>query len=85
MVILANREDTDDMQYYAAFHQCLHCLLRLKQHLGAEIHHNFENSACDPLKYTMGSPNTYGKIHQNTKWLSMNVKIPSEDEGLMFG
>ena len=24
--------------------------------LRTEIHHNLENSTCDPLKYTMGSP-----------------------------
>ena len=40
----------------AAFYQGLHCLLRLIQPLGTEIHNNLENSTCDPLKYTMGSP-----------------------------
>ena len=44
------------MQYNAAFHQDLHCLLRLKQPSGTEIHNNLENSTCDPLKNTMGSP-----------------------------
>ena len=44
------------MQHNAAFHQGLHCLLRLNQTSGIEIHHNLENSTCDPLKYTMGSP-----------------------------
>ena len=39
------------MQHNAAFHQGLHCLLRLKQFSGTEIHHNLENSTCDPLKY----------------------------------
>ena len=34
------------MQHNAAFHQGLHCLLRLKQSLGTEIHHNLENSTC---------------------------------------
>ena len=38
------------------FHQGLHCLLGLKQPSCTEIHHNFENSTCDPLKYTMDSP-----------------------------
>ena len=64
-------EDPDEMQHYAAFHQGLHCLLRLKQPSRTEIHHNLENSTCDPLKYTMESLtyciNIYGKIHQNTK------------------
>ena len=25
---LANNEDPDEMLHYAAFHQCLHCLLK---------------------------------------------------------
>ena len=50
---LANSEDPDEMQHNAAFHQGLHCLLRLRQLSGTEVHHN---STCDPLKYTMGSP-----------------------------
>ena len=41
------------MQQYAAFHQSLHCLLRLKQ---LTIQGHMENSTCDPLKYTMDSP-----------------------------
>ena len=53
MGTLANSEDPDEMQPNAAFHQGLHCLLRLKYHSGTEIHHNLENST---LKYTMGSP-----------------------------
>ena len=36
---LANSEDPDEMQHNAAFHQGLHCLRRLKQPLGTEIHH----------------------------------------------
>ena len=52
---LANSEDPDEMQHNAAFHPGLHCLLKLKQPLGTEKHHNLENSTCDPLKYTMGS------------------------------
>ena len=31
MGTLANSEDPDEMQDYAAFHQGLHCLLRLGQ------------------------------------------------------
>ena len=56
MCTLANREDPDEMQHNAAFHQGLHCLLRLKQPSGTKIHHNLETSNCDPLKCTMGSP-----------------------------
>ena len=43
------------MQHNAAFHQGLHCLLRLKQPSGTEIHYNLENSTYDPLMHTMGS------------------------------
>ena len=53
---LAKGEDPDEMQHAAAFHQGLHCLLRLKQPSGTEIHHNLENFTCDPLKNTMCSP-----------------------------
>ena len=56
MGTLANIEDPDEMQHNAAFHQSLHCLLRLKQPLGTEIHQNLDSSTYDPLKYTMGSP-----------------------------
>ena len=45
---LANSEDPDEMQHHAAFHQGLHCLLRLKQPSGTEIHHNLENSIVTP-------------------------------------
>ena len=40
MGTLANSEDPDEMQHIAAFHLSLHCLLRLKQSSGTEIHHN---------------------------------------------
>ena len=39
---MANSEDPDEMQHKAAFHLGLHCLLRLKQPPGKEIHHNLE-------------------------------------------
>ena len=56
MGTLENSEDPDEMQHNAAFHQGLHCLLRLKQPSGTEIHHNLKISTCDPLKYKMGNP-----------------------------
>ena len=56
MSTFANNGDSDEMQHNAAFHQGLHCLLRLKQPSRTEIHHNLENSTCDPLKYTICSP-----------------------------
>ena len=55
MGTLENSEDPDVMQHNAAFHQGLHCLLRLKQPSGTEIHQNLENSTCDHLKYKMGN------------------------------
>ena len=39
------------MQHNVAFHHELHCLLRLKQFSGTEIHHNLENSTCDLFTY----------------------------------
>ena len=53
---MTNGEDQDEMQHNAAFHHGLHCVLRLKQTSGTEIHHNLENYNYDPFKYTMGSP-----------------------------
>ena len=68
---LANSEDPDEMKHKAAFHQGLHCFLRLKQPSATEIHY-LENCACDPLNYTMGSPilyciNMYGEIYKVLK------------------
>ena len=40
MGTFSNSEDPDEMQHNATFHQGLHCLLRLKQPSGTEIHHN---------------------------------------------
>ena len=37
MGTLANTEDSDEIQHNVAFHQGLHCLLKLKQHTGTEI------------------------------------------------
>ena len=49
---MANSEDPDEMQLIAAFHQGLHCLLRLKQPSGSKIHSNLETTTtCDPSKY----------------------------------
>ena len=56
MGTLVNSEDTDEMHHNAAFHQGLHCLLRLKPPSGTEILNYLENSTCDLLMYTMGSP-----------------------------
>ena len=74
MSTLTYSENPDEMQHNAAFYQGLHCLLRLKQPSGTEIHHtcNLENSTCDPFKYTMGSPILIVSIWENPvyKWLN---------------
>ena len=46
MCTLANIEDPDEMLHYAAFHQDLHCLLRLKQSSEKEIQFHLETSRC---------------------------------------
>ena len=63
MGTLANNEDPDELQHKAAFHQGLHCLLRLKQPSGIEIHHNLENSTWTQwsipyllYQYILGNP-----------------------------
>ena len=54
MGTLGNSNDPDAMQRIAAFHQGRHCLLIVKESSEREINHNLENSACDPLDFTMG-------------------------------
>ena len=71
---MVNSEDPDEMQHNAAFHQGLHCLLRLKQLSWMEIHNNLENSTCDSLNYTMGililiASMCMGKLSES-KWLT---------------
>ena len=58
MGTLANSDDPDEMQHNAAFHQNLHCLLRLsfKQPSGTNIHLGLESATCDPLNHKMGNP-----------------------------
>ena len=74
-----NSEDPDEMQHNAAFHQGLHCLLRLKQPSGTEIHHNFENSTFDPLKYTMGWSHTYSiNVYMGKSIRIQRVKVIPE-------
>ena len=46
---LGYNEDPDEMQHNAAFHQGLHCFLRLNKPSGTEIHHNLENSTCGSM------------------------------------
>ena len=58
---LANSEDPGEMQHIAAFHQGLHCLLRLEQPSGTEKHYNLECSIFDPIKRTMDNPILHGE------------------------
>ena len=58
------------MQHNAAVHQGQHCVLRLKQPSGTNLHHNLENSTCDPLKYTIGSP-----IHIESICMGKSIRI----------
>ena len=74
MGTLANSEGPDEMQHNAAFHQDLHCLLRLKRSSGTEIRHNVENSICDPFKYTMGSPILFVSISMGQSISIQRVK-----------
>ena len=53
MCTLENSEGPDKMLHNAAFHQGLHCLLRLKQFSEKEIQFYLEIITCYPLIYTM--------------------------------
>ena len=65
------------MQHSAAFYQGLHCLLKLKQPSGTEIHHNVETSTCDPFIQNWQSHayciNIEGKIHQYTNRVNLKA------------
>ena len=56
MCTLAKSEDPDEMPHTAAFHQCLHCLLRGKGSSEQELHFYLEIITCDPSIYTMDNP-----------------------------
>ena len=56
--ILANREEPDEMQHNAAFHQGLHCL-RIQNRYSETprgIQYILEIITCDPSIYTMDHP-----------------------------
>ena len=44
MGTMANSEDPDEKKHNSACDQGPHCLLRLKQSAGTEIHNHLENS-----------------------------------------
>ena len=55
---LANSGNADEMPYYVAFHQGLHCLVR--QNLSSDKYNIFlEIITGDPSKYTMDHPDYY--------------------------
>ena len=45
---LANSKDPDEMLHSVAFHQGLHCLLRLKRATEKELVFHLEIITCDP-------------------------------------
>ena len=51
-------------------------------YLHEKMHHNFESSTCNPLKYKMGnslltySINMHGKVHQNEKGITYRDNYP---------
>ena len=49
MGTLANIEDPYELQHNAAFHQGLHCLLRLKRPSGTELRHSLKKFYLRPL------------------------------------
>ena len=61
---MANSEDPDEMQHHAAFHQVLHCLLRLKQASGTEKHHNLENFTYDSVTPKVHNGQSDNLLHQ---------------------
>ena len=53
MLTFANSEDTDEMlHYYAAFHQCLHCLLGQKI---TEKQFYLKIITCDPPEFNISN------------------------------
>ena len=51
LINATNSADPDEMPHKAVFYQGLHCLLRLKQSSGTEIHHFIEILTGNTLKY----------------------------------
>ena len=73
-----NSEDPDEMQHNAAFHQDLHCLLRLKQPSGTDKHHDLETSTGDPLKYKMDNSILIVSICMGKSTRIQRVKAPQK-------
>ena len=53
MGTLANSEDPNEMLHNAAFHQDLHCLLRLKHLQRKRLNFSWKIITCDPSIHTM--------------------------------
>ena len=79
MGILACSENPDEI--YAAFHQGLHCLLRLKQPSVTEIRRGLKDSTCDPLKYTLVS---LINIETLCMWKSIKIQRVEVYKVLLF-
>ena len=60
------------MQHYAAFHQGMHCFLKLKQTSGTEKKHDLENYICDSLKYTHW---TIPYLSDQNNYMGISIRI----------
>ena len=72
---MANIEDSDEIQHYAAFHQGLYCLIRLKQHSETEIQHNLECYKIQHVQFHIYCINMYGK---SIRIQMVNLCIPMD-------
>ena len=75
-MILANSADPDEMQYYAAFHLGLHCLLKYTFRVSSikrvkiGIQHRYYATAC-----TTGCAVTvYSIMHVSRRWVKPQIK-----------
>ena len=73
--VLYNLANSEDWRQWNAAKKCLYCLLMLNQSSGTKINHILENSTCNPLKYTMGSPIIIVSIHMGKSIRIQRVDI----------
>ena len=72
---MANSEDPDEISHKMAFHQGLHCLLRLKQSSGTEISF-YRNLDQQPLEIQNGLFHSHSINITGAQWLSGRVLDP---------